>query len=327
MPPKPSTVTTRSKSIGKQTAPAAPAPPLPPSAPPSSIAVSGYPALPPAPNVPKTKTPLSALHFGKNPTNTYSMLRSAYVPLDPVFYQNTAGSKVKGKAPASPSASSTSTISSPNAFAALSDHQDTYTVEEQATLDLLGLDSFADSRGGDISSSWPRSSSPDPIKALARRLGGVVSHTRPPTPPGTTSGAGSSSSSIPELGCAQNTDGSLRDAADIVFFNDPDDDNPLPTVKPTSAGAASTTDDSPFLAPTSEPNTTYGPTFQVSSPPAPPVHVNAGKGSSGRATPASPITSDIAAAAAAAGRARQARSSTGTPLCETSLPPSDVPTC
>ncbi|KAJ7495398.1 hypothetical protein FB451DRAFT_365884 [Mycena latifolia] len=293
MPPK--FHITRSKSVGKQPAPAAPLPPL---APPSVIAVTGYPAPPTVPNAPKTKTPLSALHFGKNPSNTYT------------------GSKVKGKAPASPSASPTSTASttpSSNAFAALSDHPETdtveekasdlpetNTVEEQATLDLLGLpdDSFSGSSGGYISSSQPRTSSPDPIKALARRL----AHPRPSTPPGTTSGAGSSASTT-ELGCAQNADGTLRDAADIVFYNDPDDDSPLPATQGAQPWeyAATTnidTDDSPFLSPACSKSATL---------PASPSNIGHAPSSTGNVSPASPIGGNIAAAAAAAGRARQAR--------------------
>ncbi|KAJ7626722.1 hypothetical protein B0H17DRAFT_1218558 [Mycena rosella] len=161
MPPK-SQVITRSKSIPKQPAPA---PSIPPSAPPSV-----------------SKTAASALHFGKEPVNMYT------------------GSTVKGKAPAprsSPVASPASPASA-NAFAALSDQAETITVEEQATIDLLGLseDSFTDSAGGDISSSDIDTSASDPGKALARRLARTYS-CRPPTPPGTTSGAGSSATTPP----------------------------------------------------------------------------------------------------------------------------------
>jgi hypothetical protein len=40
--------------------------------------------------------------------------------------------------------------------------------------------------------------------------------------------------------CALNADGSLKDAADITFFNDPDDDVPLPNVPPSTQPSTST---------------------------------------------------------------------------------------
>ncbi|KAJ7454096.1 hypothetical protein FB451DRAFT_1518418 [Mycena latifolia] len=233
MPPR-SQVQTRSKSVSNPPAPAQPVPPFPTSATPSEIAVSGYPDRPVPSAMTKSKSVIQALHFGKNPVNSYT------------------GSKVKGKAPASRPSSSASTVSS-NAFAPLSDHIETntveesatpavhnetntveervtpdlsVTVEERATLNLLGLpaDSLVDSNGGDISSLEPAAPIDDPMKLLARCL----AHLRPrPTLPGTTSGAGSSTST---LGCAQNADGSLRDAADISFFNDVDDEVPLPAL-------------------------------------------------------------------------------------------------
>ncbi|KAJ6609780.1 hypothetical protein B0H10DRAFT_2225580 [Mycena sp. CBHHK59/15] len=188
MPPK-SHVQTRSKSISKQPAPAVTAAQPPPSAPPSVIAVSGYPAIPAPSSMPKQKTPMSALHFGRTPL----------IPTP---------ARVSRQGPTSPATSTTSTVSSRNTFAALADNGEMNTVEEQATLDLLGLpdNSFTDSGGGDISSSEPHMSSPNPVKLLARCLALY----RPPTPPGTTRGAGSSSH---ELGCTQNEDGTLRDAA------------------------------------------------------------------------------------------------------------------
>ncbi|KAJ7661102.1 hypothetical protein B0H17DRAFT_1212382 [Mycena rosella] len=239
----------------------------PPSAPPSVVAVSGYPDRPTLPSMSKSKTAASALHFGKEPVNMYT------------------GSTVKGKAPAprsSPVASPASPASA-NAFAALSDQAETITVEEQATIDLLGLseDSFTDSAGGDISSSDIDTSASDPGKALARRLARTYS-CRPPTPPGTTSGAGSSATTPPSaLGCAQNADGSLCEAADIVFYNDVDDETPLTAAPETSD------DGSPFLTPVpSALATTSTPSTMIT---------------------ASPLSANIADAAAAAGRARQAR--------------------
>ncbi|KAJ7693007.1 hypothetical protein B0H17DRAFT_1200078 [Mycena rosella] len=211
-----SQVITRSKSIPKQPAPA---PSIPPSAPPSVVAVSGYPDRPTLPSMSKSKTAASALHFGKEPVNMYT------------------GSTVKGKAPAprsSPVASPASPASA-NAFAALSDQAETITVEEQATIDLLGLseDSFTDSAGGDISSSDIDTSASDPGKALARRLARTYS-CRPPTPPGTTSGAGSSATTPPSaLGCAQNADGSLCEAADITPpLLQGEHDKPVPPLPP-----------------------------------------------------------------------------------------------
>ncbi|KAJ6552397.1 hypothetical protein DFH09DRAFT_1280935 [Mycena vulgaris] len=308
MPPR-SQVQTRSKSVSNPPPPAQPAPSLPPSAPPSEIAVSGYPDRTAPSTMAKSKTAISALHFGKNPVNSYT------------------GSKVKGKAPASRPPSSASAVSS-NAFAALSDHAETNTVEERATIDLLGLpdDSFTDSNGGDISSSDIDVATPatDPIKALARRL--ERAQRRPPTPPGTTSGAGSSTSTPPPapsaLGCAQNANGSLRDANDIVFFHDADDDTPLPAPQPTPVihdwqyaaqidlDAATTDAHSPFLSPV--PGT--------AAPPSPP---SAAISSVGSASPASPVGTNIANAAAAAGRARQARNAAASapipPVVSTSI--------
>ncbi|KAG1823326.1 hypothetical protein EV424DRAFT_1538485 [Suillus variegatus] len=40
--------------------------------------------------------------------------------------------------------------------------------------------------------------------------------------------------------CALNADGSLKDAADITFFNDPDNDVPLPNVPPSTQPSTST---------------------------------------------------------------------------------------
>jgi hypothetical protein len=40
--------------------------------------------------------------------------------------------------------------------------------------------------------------------------------------------------------CALNADGSLKDASDITFFNDPDDDVPLPKVPPSTQPSTST---------------------------------------------------------------------------------------
>ncbi|KAJ7741162.1 hypothetical protein DFH07DRAFT_965056 [Mycena maculata] len=180
-----------------------------------------------------------------------------------------AGSTVKGKSaarsPSSASNTSTSTASS-NAFATLADLDEPNTMEEQLTLDLLGLpdDSFSGSVGGDLSFSKHVTPPTDPIALIARRL----ARPRPTTPPGTTSGAGSSSiSDAPELGCAQNADGSLKEAEDIVFFNDPDDDTPLPAPTTSSSAEASAVTHanttaaplapSPFLAPvTSSPAVT-----------------------------------------------------------------------
>ncbi|KAJ6469680.1 hypothetical protein DFH09DRAFT_1111061 [Mycena vulgaris] len=302
MPPR-SQVQTRSKSVPKQPLPVVPAPPLPASARPSVIAASGYLDRPALPAI--SKSSAAALHFGDNPLNTYT------------------GSSVKGKAPAprsSPSVSTSSTLSSPNAFAALANHRETNTLEEQAMLDLLGLsdDSFADSIGGDISSSDLDTSAPDPIKALARRL----ARPRPSTPPGTTSGAGSSdisSPAPPTLGCAQNSDGSLRQARDIVFFHDADDDTPLPAAQPDGAPLAwekeAPIDDamnnsaSPFLTPI----------VVATAPSSPPRSASS---ASGKESPVSPLGGDIAAAAAAAGRARQARNSTAPAAASPAVVPS-----
>ncbi|KAG1901099.1 uncharacterized protein F5891DRAFT_1187799 [Suillus fuscotomentosus] len=41
--------------------------------------------------------------------------------------------------------------------------------------------------------------------------------------------------------CALNADGSLKDASDITFFNDPDDEVPLPQVPPSAQPSSSTT--------------------------------------------------------------------------------------
>ncbi|KAJ7738231.1 hypothetical protein DFH07DRAFT_779052 [Mycena maculata] len=217
MPPR-YTIQTRSKSVPKQPIPALAVTPLPASAPPATVATSGYPDRPTS-----DKSALSGLHFGRNTGNTYT------------------ASKVKGKFVArSPSTMSSLSTASTNTFEVLSDHGDTNTVEEQMTLDLLGLpnDAFDNSPCGDISSSAPPGDAsptknaplpPDPIALLARRL----AHARPPTPPGTTSGAGSSASdviTVPELGCAQNEDGTLKDEKDILFYNDPDDETPLPPI-------------------------------------------------------------------------------------------------
>ncbi|KAJ7664999.1 hypothetical protein B0H17DRAFT_1211045 [Mycena rosella] len=279
--PPPPNVKTRSRSITSQPAPPAPAAPLPPSALPSVIAVSGYPGRGSLPFVSKTKTPLLALHFGGDPVNSYT------------------GSSVKGKAPAirpSSSASSASTLSSPNAFAALSDHGETNTVEEQAALDLIGLSdlSSADASGGDISSTEPPSSSPnppvDPVALIHRRLDSrpLGRAARPSTPPGTTSGAGSSTipplPNQPELGPAppvqydwEHLDAAIK-APGLVSLMDAD---------------------SPFLSPLPA----------VSTSPVPSISVA------------------IADAAAAAGRARQARTSAASaspspkPMTTQSAPP------
>ncbi|KAJ6494981.1 hypothetical protein DFH09DRAFT_1104001 [Mycena vulgaris] len=239
MPPR-SQVQTRSKSVPKQPLPVVPAPPLPASARPSVIAASGYLDRPALPAI--SKSSAAALHFGDNPLNTYSMFYSSPI-LSPVSHavddSRLLRQRESTRPRSSPSVSTSSTLSSPNAFAALANHRETNTLEEQAMLDLLGLsdDSFADSIGGDISSSDLDTSAPDPIKALARRL----ARPRPSTPPGTTSGAGSSdisSPAPPTLGCAQNSDGSLRQARDIVFFHDADDDTPLPAAQPDGAPLA-----------------------------------------------------------------------------------------
>ncbi|KAJ7712399.1 hypothetical protein DFH07DRAFT_786020 [Mycena maculata] len=292
MPPR-YNVQTRSKSIPKQPLPTLAVTPLPASASPDAVATSGYPDRP--------KTALSGLHFGRNTGNTYT------------------ASKVEGKSAArAPSTTSSFSTASSNAFDALTDLDDTNTVEEQMTLDLLGLPSnaFVDSPGGDISSSVPPGDvSPpkdippptDPIALLARHL----ARPRPSTPPGTTSGAGSSASGTdpsPELGCTQNTDGLLRDAADIQFFLNPDDDTPMPAV-PRAPTSTST------VPPPGTPTT-----FVTSGAAANPSAFLAPTASATPASAAGPGVlnlgaqdTNIAEAVAAAGRARQARAA-ATPL-------------
>ncbi|KAJ6459831.1 hypothetical protein DFH09DRAFT_1348808 [Mycena vulgaris] len=166
------------------------------------------------------------------------------------------------------------------------------------TLDLLSLpgNSLENSIGGDISSFDSDTQHPDPIKALARRLG----RPRPSTPPGTTSGAGSSTTdalTAPELGCAQNSDRTLCDAADVKFFFDPNDDVPMPAVQRAPIAdiqATTPASDSPFLSP-------------VNPAPAVPSSLPTTLGGVRSAPLASPPDATIADAAAAAGRARQAR--------------------
>ncbi|KAJ7070296.1 hypothetical protein B0H15DRAFT_957810 [Mycena belliarum] len=225
----------RSRSITSST-PAVPAAPTPVSAPPAEIAVSGYPDRPSTGPGAKGKASIKGLHFkNKGAGNTYT------------------ASSVKGRNVASvdndPSSNSFALIapdddSISEAESSLDERLNSSTVEENMTAFLIGTGppSFATTSGGDISSSDPEpATTPDAIKLLARRLS--QRPPRPDTPPGTTSGAGSSTvdsmdtssppapsppPKAPELGCAQNPDGSLREAHEIVFYNDPDDDMPLP---------------------------------------------------------------------------------------------------
>ncbi|KAJ7685864.1 hypothetical protein B0H17DRAFT_1204693 [Mycena rosella] len=285
MPPRLS-VQTRSKSIPKQPAPAVVPPP---SALPSVIATTGYPDRAALSALAKpSKSPLSGLHFGRDPL---------------------APSVVKGKAvaPRSPSPTcSASTISSTNPFSVLTNHGDTNTIttEELMTLDLLGLPDNSFDESTPSSSSTVASHSPahaPPWHDQRRR----PVRAPPPTP-------------ALELGCAQNVDGTLRDAADIEFVFDPDDDVLMPPVR----GDAAATHAS---SPASHAVDTVTTAPDADSPFLTPVTATlpaAALTSAGSKLPPAPSLINIADAAAAAGRAHQAWSSAAHSPTSPVAPPS-----